>query len=422
MGPEVNKSRNSFEKDAVYDPKITFVIGGGAIKALAFQVGVAKGLQEHGFSFESGLKSDPTPEAIASEAGHLIDSYIGSSAGAAMAVILANGYSHQDVYEILVNGKGDLPNIGYSDFVKAFFKRMVHLGKKKLTAFDSPMSFLKSIGDYRFRGIPAPIRLDFIEEYFREHVIKSNDFNDYRPQIFITATQLNHTRKVIFGPLDSVRGDATYDPYCAYYNDVDVSSSLAASMSLPGLFAPFPIVSKNSGTIFHYYDGALKDTLSTHISNDIRSDFCIVSNIHIPYIYNEQHGDLSNRNLAHHTSQAIAHLIEQKVSQYRRGQMREKEIMLLAEELLSESKEEKTTEFLQALRRILNFRDVEVLYVAPSEDEFEFLFSPHFSFNPDTLKLGVEVGYRSLCRAIDANPEFLNKLKHWKNKNSKNVA
>ena len=38
-----------------------------------------------------------------------------------------------------------------------------------------------------------------IEKYLREEVLPSNDFKRLRPDLFIVATQLNHSRKVVFG-------------------------------------------------------------------------------------------------------------------------------------------------------------------------------------------------------------------------------
>src|SRR5690606_38799406 len=38
-----------------------------------------------------------------------------------------------------------------------------------------------------------------IEQYLREDVLESNQFQDYLADLFIVRTQLNHSRKVVFG-------------------------------------------------------------------------------------------------------------------------------------------------------------------------------------------------------------------------------
>ena len=160
------------DQDERPSPKITYVIGGGAVKAMAFQMGVAQGLQEHGFVFAHGLKRDAEALASEFESGYLINSYIGSSAGAGMAAILANGLNHNDIYGMMIEADGILPRIGYGDFAKAFAKRWAGIGLKKILQLSSPLDAMNALLRYKFKGFPAPIRLDFVEEYFKKYILK----------------------------------------------------------------------------------------------------------------------------------------------------------------------------------------------------------------------------------------------------------
>src|SRR5262249_52870038 len=75
-----------------------------------------------------------------------------------------------------------------------------------------------------------------VEQYMREEVLESNRFQDYMAELFIVATQLNHSRKVVFGKYGYE--PPPFDQTCQYINDVGISEACAASSSIPVIFAP----------------------------------------------------------------------------------------------------------------------------------------------------------------------------------------
>ncbi|MFS6711988.1 hypothetical protein, partial [Staphylococcus aureus] len=60
-----------------------------------------------------------------------------------------------------------------------------------------------------------------IERYMREDVLPSNDFQSLEPDLFLVATQLNHSRKVVFGKYRFTSEDKTV----SYLNDTPISEA-----------------------------------------------------------------------------------------------------------------------------------------------------------------------------------------------------
>src|SRR3954470_1378699 len=193
--------------------KIALVCSGGATKAGAFHLGVALALQEQGFKFYGGLK--PT-SGVARPPGKMdISAYVGSSAGSIIATYLAAGYSLENIFNSFLGRQPDdpddpidttpkiLPKLTY----QKMFKIRKGLAREQISQlalvhrvfmdlfsgnWEALMQFkwLKTTGVFSTSGI---------EQYLREEVLPSNRFQDYVSDLFIVATQLNHSRKVVFG-------------------------------------------------------------------------------------------------------------------------------------------------------------------------------------------------------------------------------
>jgi len=102
-----------------------------------------------------------------------------------------------------------------------------------------------------------------MERYIRTQVFPENNFNKLIPKLYIVATQLNHSRKVIFGPFD----ETTKTKSLLRANFSKVSDAVAASAALPGVFAPYGIKTPK-GIEMYFFDGEIRDTLSTHVAAD----------------------------------------------------------------------------------------------------------------------------------------------------------
>src|SRR6185503_9549438 len=101
--------------------KIALVLGGGAIKAGAFHLGVALALRKHGFSFQTGLNVSGSKLV---KKPYEVSIYVGSSAGAFIISLMSAGYSFESILDTFL-GKS-------STFQKLNYKKIFHLRQKHL--------------------------------------------------------------------------------------------------------------------------------------------------------------------------------------------------------------------------------------------------------------------------------------------------
>ena len=64
------------------------------------------------------------------------------------------------------------------------------------------------------------------------------DFHELKPDLFVVGTQLDHSRKIIFGRFGT---ESIFDKYSQYASNATISDAVAASMSLPPIFAPYKV-------------------------------------------------------------------------------------------------------------------------------------------------------------------------------------
>lgn len=389
--------------------KIAFVCSGGATKAGAFHLGVALALQEQGFKFYGGTV--PTQGAPRAPGPMEISTYVGSSAGSIISSYLAAGYSLDNIFNSFLDKKNRdpadcvpkaLPRLNY----QKMFKLRPSLAKEQLGQFNKvrkifsqvisgdwesfmPLKWLKVTGLFSTLGI---------EQYMREEVLPSNRFQDYLADLFIVATQLNHSRKVVFGKYSYQ--PPPYDLTCQYNNDVGISDACAASTALPVIFAPHAIKNQNDEPIY-YIDGEIRDTLSTHIAADGGADLIIASYTHQPYHYIREIGSLTQYGLPAIAIQSIYLLIEQKINNhvYNKDAHRSA-IHAVSDYCKNEGiSEEHRHRICQILEAKLHHRlDVDTIYIHPDPTDSQLFFGENFSLSPKKMTETVRSGFRA---AID---------------------
>lgn len=391
--------------------KVGFVCSGGASKAAAFHLGVALALREQGFKFFGGTAPltgvHPKPGPME------ISTYVGSSAGSMIATYLAAGYSLENIF----NSSLSQSNFDPADAIpkalpKLTYQKMFKLRTKFSKEQVSQLFFLKRLvgnlvsGDleallqFRWLRMQGMFSTEGIEQYMREDVLISNRFQDYLADLFIVATQLNHSRKVVFGKYSYK--PPPHDLTCQYNNDVSISQACASSTALPFIFSPYPIKNQNGQKVY-YIDGEIRDTLSTHVAIDSGCDLVIASHTHQPYHFRREVGSLTDYGLPAILVQSIYLLIEQKINNHIHNKKIQRNAINAVDkyckgEGVSPELREKIIQILE--NELYHRRDVDTIYIHPSPSDAHMFFGEHFTLSPKKLTDVVRSGFKAAIHAL----------------------
>jgi len=367
--------------------KTALVLSGGVVKAAAWHLGVAWALSDLGFSFKTQHSETEKPFEIST--------LVGSSAGAMIGVYLAAGFSPLEVvYSILNPKKSKFKSIGYKDILH--WRKMAKIPKLKnrhhpfegfppmLKQMLSPLTMMS--GFFSTEGIAS---------YLKEHILYSNNFEDFAADLFIVATQLDHSRKVIFSKYNYP--NPNHDNTATYYTGTPIAEAAAASMAVPPVFSPYPIYNEHRNQTDYYIDGEIRETLSTHVALDNKCDLIISSWTHTPYHFNEEIGSLVNYGLPAITLQSIHLLIQKKIiaSRARRTQAIDA-INTVYDYLKSEKfSDQQIKTLMGVLERKLNVnRNAKLIDICPDHRDYKVFFGNTFSLDPKSSQYTVKKGYK----------------------------
>lgn len=382
--------------------KISLVLSGGGIKAAAFHIGACLALQEKGFAFAGGPK-DLVSQRFPETNPLTIRSYVGSSAGSFIAALLASGYPIESLISAFQVGFGGQASLDKTDldYLKPFrYRNIFSMNSKGLLNF-LPESFLgKSLVS---GGLEAMLKKGLkingffstagIEKYLRQDALVINDFQKLGVELYIVATQLNHTRKAIFGAFS----ESSKDHKTKYINYAPISQAVAASTALPPVFSPYGIKNLDQKEIF-YYDGEIRDTLSTHIASDHGADLVIASYSIQPYHFSKEMGSLHKYGIPVILNQALYQVIQQKIMSHIEYRQDLKAIYSELEKLLKQTSLDKNqiNQILGVVEKNSQHRPgVDYLYISPRPQDYEMFFADHFSLNPKILEKIVRIGFKS---------------------------
>jgi NTE family protein len=201
--------------------KIAFVGSGGAARGLS-HLGVLKACEELGVE----------PEI-----------FVGASAGA----IVAATYGQDIPLDVLLDGYR-LPWRRRHGGLRLHFNTFT--GAPALRDLVDP--------GYLVSGL---FSLDRLERYLAKH-LPINDFRQLPNRVFVTAVDIDTSRRVVFGP--------------GYEESVPISQAVAASCAVPGIFRPYRIGKR------YFLDGEVARTLSADLAVAAGANVVIISNIYRP--------------------------------------------------------------------------------------------------------------------------------------------
>lgn len=387
--------------------KVALVLSGGGIKAAAFHIGVCLALKEKGFKFAGGTK-EMVRQRFPDDDPMTIRLYVGSSAGAFVATILAAGYSVESLINAFQLGSGDSPSYDKRDldYLKPLSYRSIFTLNKSGLLSLIPETILKR--SLVTGGIEAMLKNGLklnglfstrgIEKYLRQDALIDNEFSRLGVDLFIIGTQLNHTRKAIFGNFPSSYKTAT----TKYINYASISEAVACSTSLPPVYAPYGIPNEKGKEIF-YYDGEIRDTLSTHVAADYGADLVISSYSIQPYHYTDEMGSLHKYGLPVILNQALYQVVQQKIAKHIQYKSDIRSIYNAVDGYCKNTNisEEHRDKLLEIIRNRVNYKpEIDYLYIHPRPENYEMFFVDHFSLNPSILARIVRTGFKAAINTL----------------------
>ena len=367
--------------------KTALVLSGGVVKAAAWHLGVAWALDDLGFTFKHN-NSEPNPERE-------ISTYVGSSAGALVSLFFASGLSPVDVIESFIQRKdAKLNPLGYKEML-SLKKPDIKVNSPDLydplEGFPGPLKYLIRPA-LKFSGL---FSTQGLHDYIIENVINTNNFEDLEADLFVVATQLDHSRKVIFSKYNYP--NPGHDPTAHYYTGIPISEATTASMSVPPFYSPYPVKNTYTGETDFYIDGEIRETLSTHVAIDNKCDYVISSWTHTPYHYQDEIGSLVNYGLPAICVQAIYLMIQKKIVGSR---ARRRAAMDILDTVNSYMKSEKfdpkhIRHITDILERKLDYKkNVHLIDIYPKHENYDIFFTNSFTMNPKKTSLMVKAGYK----------------------------
>jgi predicted acylesterase/phospholipase RssA len=375
--------------------KIAFVCSGGATKAAAFHMGVTLALQEKGFRFIGGLG-----KPAATRGSMDIDAYVGSSAGSVIAAYLAAGYTVEQIFNAYIGKAKSSPlkPLTYSTLMSV--KSSQHEEHEQESLSRKLKSLTTSAIDLLYRrqkllSVSGLFTTSGIESYMRERVLPSNSFQDYSVDLAIVATQLNHSKRVIFNKheIESPKDD----PRCIYETKNKISDAVAASTALPPIFSPYGI-KNHKGKIVYFFDGEIRETLSVNAAEQVGADLIISSYTHQPYHFSREVGSLTKFGITAIGIQAIYLLIERKIQSAIYVRQQKLAALDAVNQYCKEAQfDEKHRKKICAIleKELVVKPDNKYIYINPRPRDHEMFFGDHFNFSSKFMEKIVRIGFMS---------------------------
>jgi predicted acylesterase/phospholipase RssA len=241
--------------------KTALVLGGGGFTGGVYEIGALRAL---------------VLRAVNSTVNNF-DIYVGTSAGSFVAGMLANGITPEEMMQVLnqrvPSALEDLdldkvlrPNyLGFLQKAAVLPLRSVELLRalvkvRELSAIDLGVALAETLpeGLYSGAGING-----YVEKVFAD-AGQPNDFRLIERELYITATDLDTTERIVFGEKD--------------WADVPVSKAIECSTALPLIYKPVELKGRQM------VDGGIRSTTNVDIAVEQGAKFIVVVNPIVPFV------------------------------------------------------------------------------------------------------------------------------------------
>ena len=244
------------------ESKTALVLGGGGFTGGVYEIGALRALDL--------LSVNRTVNQF--------DIYVGTSAGAFVASMVANGITPEEMMRVLNRhlpspirdiDLGTLLRLNYGGFVRkslTFPLRLLGVARElasnvgEISAVDLVAGLAGGLptGVYSNRGIER-----YVEEVLSDPD-RSNDFTELERELYLTATDLDTAERITLG-----EGE---------WAGVPISRAVAASGALPVIYEPVEIDGRE------FIDGGIRSTTNIDVAVDRGAKFIVVINPLVPFI------------------------------------------------------------------------------------------------------------------------------------------
>jgi NTE family protein len=239
--------------------KTALVLAGGGLTGAVYEIGTLRAIDD--------LLVDRTVNDF--------DIYVGTSAGALVAALLASGLSPETMLQSIA-GDSDVPPITREDMFRINGWDLLRFGSRLPRTVAAALShYLRHQSDMNFfdvgwsmlEALPSGLYDNLaLERYVRrvlQHAGRSNRFADLEHELHIIATDLDSSQRTVFGHDNQ--------------SEVPISLAVAASTAIPILYKPVRIGDRD------YLDGGLRGNASLDLAVEHGATLIVCVNPLVPY-------------------------------------------------------------------------------------------------------------------------------------------
>ena len=254
-GPTRKRRRRRSDKTAL-------VLGGGGFTGGVYEIGALRALDL--------LAVNSTVNQF--------DIYVGTSAGAFVAALCANGVTPEEMMQVLLReGPSPFEDVDLGDLLHLNVPQMIRRGAQlpwrvlglarqavrqrgQISAMDVVLGLAEGLpsGLYTGAGIESYLRRVLSEPG------RSDSFDGLRRELYLTATDLDTCERIVFGA-DGCR-------------EVPISTAVRASGALPMVYAPVQVDGRE------LVDGGLISTTNLDIAVEAGAKLVVVINPIVPFV------------------------------------------------------------------------------------------------------------------------------------------
>jgi NTE family protein len=208
------------------------------------------------------------------------DVYVGTSAGAFIAALCANGVTPEEMMQVVAADAsqpfrgvdlGDLLRLNLTELARRGLQLPLHLAAltRQVVAHPRQVSMLDLLLGLA-QALPSGLYTGAGIEHYLHEVLsepgRSDDFRGLRGdrELYITATDLDTCERVVFGSEG--------------FQDVPISTAVRASGALPMVYAPVRVGERE------LVDGGITSTTNLDIAVEAGAQLVVVINPVVPYV------------------------------------------------------------------------------------------------------------------------------------------